>query len=140
MSGFIFTQSTYSTLSTNQPYIPVTRNAFNSQPVSHNSQMELQSSNIPAHLVEGPIILSIDIGTSAVKILFFDTMGRAVESNQYRREVTIRTSRDGASEVAPDELLDTVWQGIDAVLEEGGRLVPKIASCRLHLCRQHHGH
>jgi hypothetical protein len=28
MSGFIFTQSTYSTLSTNQPNIPATRNAM----------------------------------------------------------------------------------------------------------------
>ena len=89
--------------------------------------MESKSSVIAAHLVKGPLILSIDIGTSAVKILFFDTMGRAVEGNQYRREVTIQTSRDGASEVAPDELLDIVWRGIDAVLAKGGRLVPKIA-------------
>jgi len=89
--------------------------------------VELQSSNIPAHLVEGPLILAIDIGTSAVKILFFDSLGRAVESNQYRREVTIRTSHDGASEAAPDELLGTVWQGIDAVLAKGGPLVPNIA-------------
>ena len=90
--------------------------------------MDLNSSTIPAHSVEGPIILSIDIGTSAVKILFFDTMGRAVEGNQYRREVRIRTSRDGASEVAPDELLDIVWRGIDAVLAKGRRWVPKITA------------
>ena len=38
-------------------------------------------------------ILSVDIGTSAVKILFFDTIGRAVEGHQYRREVELRTSR-----------------------------------------------
>ena len=89
--------------------------------------MDSNSAIIPAHSVEGPIILAIDIGTSAVKILFFDTMGRAVEGNQYRREVRIQTSQDGASEVAPDELLDIVWRGIDAVLAKGGRLVPKIA-------------
>ncbi len=74
-------------------------------------------------MVEGPLILSIDIGTSAVKILFFDTMGRAVEDNQYRREHTIRTSRAGAAEVVPDELLDIVWQGIDAVFANAGPLV-----------------
>jgi gluconokinase len=89
--------------------------------------MESKSSTIAAHLVEGPLILSIDIGTSAVKVLLFDTIGRAVEGNQYRREVTIQTSRDGASEVAPDELLNIVWRGIDAVLAKGGRLAPKIA-------------
>ncbi len=93
--------------------------------------MESKSSVIPAHSVEGPLILSIDIGTSAVKILFFDTMGRAVEGNQYRREVALRTSRDGASEAAPDELVDIVWQGIDAVLAKGGPLNAKIAGVAL---------
>ena len=90
--------------------------------------MELKTSSIPAHLVEGPLILSIDIGTSAVKILLFDTMGRAVEDNQYRCAVTLRTSRDGASEVAADELLDVVWRGIDAVLANTDCLIEKIIS------------
>ena len=89
--------------------------------------MESKLSVIPAHLVEGPLILSIDIGTSAVKVLLFDTMGRAVEGNQYRCEVALRTSRDGASEVAADELLDIVWRGIDAVLAKAGSLAPKMA-------------
>ena len=95
--------------------------------LNRNSQMELQSSDIAAHLVEGPLILSIDIGTSAVKVLLFDTMGRAVEGNQYRCEVALRTSRDGASEVAADELLDIVWRGIDTVLAKAGSLETKIA-------------
>ena len=89
--------------------------------------MELKSSVIAAHLVEAPLILSIDIGTSAVKILFFDRMGRAVEGNQYRCKVALRTSRDGASEVAADELLDIVWRGIDTVLAKAGPLEPKMA-------------
>ena len=89
--------------------------------------MELKSSVIAAHLVEGPLILSIDIGTSAVKVLLFDTMGRAVEGNQYRCAVALRTSRDGASEVAADELLDIVWRGIDTVLAKAGSLAPKMA-------------
>ncbi len=62
-----------------------------------------------------------------MKILFFDSIGRAIEGNQYRRQVTIRTSRNGASEVAPDELLNIVWQGIDAMLVKAGPLLPKIA-------------
>ena len=89
--------------------------------------MESNSPDIPAHLVDGPLILSIDIGTSAVKILFFDSMGRTVEDHQYRREITLQTSREGAAEADPDELLNIVWQGIDAVLAMGDSLVPKIA-------------
>lgn len=89
--------------------------------------MESNSSVIAADLVEGPLILSIDIGTSAIKMLFFDTQGRAVEDHHYRREITLHTSQSGASEADPDELLKIVWQGIDAVLAKGGPLVPKIA-------------
>jgi gluconokinase len=89
--------------------------------------VEIKSSVIAAHLVEGPLILSIDIGTSGVKVLLFDTMGRAVEGNQYRCAVALRTSRDGASEVAADELLDIVWRGIDTVLAKAGSLAQRMA-------------
>ena len=89
--------------------------------------MESKSLTIPADLVEGPLILSIDIGTSAVKILFFDSLGRAVENKQYLRKVALRTTRDGASEVAPDELLNIVWRGIDAVLAKDEPLASQIA-------------
>jgi len=41
------------------------------QRATRNPEMESKPSAIPAHLVEGPLILSIDIGTSAVKILLF---------------------------------------------------------------------
>lgn len=92
--------------------------------------MESQSSVIKAHSVEGPLMLSIGIGTSAVKILFFDIMGRKVDGSQFRREYTMFTSPEGAAEVAPDELLDIVWQGIDAVLANGGPLAAEIAGVR----------
>ena len=90
--------------------------------------MELNSPDIPAHLVDGPLVLSIDIGTSAVKILLFDTLGRAVEDHQYRQSISLQTSRDGAAEANPDELLNIVWKGIDAVLGTGVLLVPKIVA------------
>jgi gluconokinase len=89
--------------------------------------MESNSPVIPAHLVDGPLILAIDIGTSAVKILFFDIMGRAVEDHQCRGEISLRTSRDGAAEADPDDLLNIVWHGIDAVLARGDALVPNLA-------------
>ena len=90
--------------------------------------MESKSPVIPAHLANGPLVLSIDIGTSAVKILMFDTLGRAVEDHQFRQSISLQTSQDGAAEANPDELLNIVWQGIDAVLETGALLVPKIVA------------
>ncbi len=90
--------------------------------------MESNSPVIPAQLVDGPLVLSIDIGTSAVKILLFDTLGRTVEEYQYRQSISLQTSQDGAAEANPDELLNIVWTGIDAVLGTGALIVPKIAA------------
>jgi gluconokinase len=80
-----------------------------------------------ASSVKGPLILSIDIGTSAVKILLFDRLGRAVENIHWRSGFKIRTTTDGASEVDADELLDRVCKGIDSVLTVAGSLADEIA-------------
>jgi gluconokinase len=94
--------------------------------------MDEQRSTITPSKAEGPLILAIDIGTSAVKILLFDRQGRAVEGIQSRASFEIRTSKDGASEVDPDGLLEIVWKGIDSTLAKAGKLAKAIvgvASC-----------
>jgi gluconokinase len=77
--------------------------------------------------VEAPLILAIDIGTSAVRMLLFDRLGRATANACWRKSYAIRTSREGASEVDADALLQVVWEGIDAVLVEAGPLAEEIA-------------
>jgi gluconokinase len=77
--------------------------------------------------VEAPLILAIDIGTSAVRMLLFDRLGRATANACWRKFYAIRTSRQGASEVDADALLQIVWEGIDAVLAEAGPLAEKTA-------------
>ncbi len=77
-------------------------------------------------------MLSIDIGTTAVKALLFDRFGRAVETLQWRSGFEIQTTTDGASEVDADALLDIVCKGIDAVLDKAGALrdeIAGVASC-----------
>jgi len=77
--------------------------------------------------VEAPLVLAIDIGTSLVRMMLFDRLGRALENACWRHSSTVRTSRDGASEVDADALLQIVWDGIDAVLGGAGPLAEKIA-------------
>jgi gluconokinase len=89
--------------------------------------MGRKNSTIAPNKANGPLILAIDIGTSAVKILLFDRQGRAVEDVQARKTFEIRTTTDGASEVDPDGLLEIVWQGIDSTLARAGKLAQKIA-------------
>ena len=81
---------------------------------------------------EEPLILALDIGTSAVKALLFDPMGRAVVGAQWRETFEIQTTTDGASEVDPDALLEIVCKGIDRTLVKAGKSAEKIvavASC-----------
>ncbi len=89
--------------------------------------MDEQKSTIAPNKAEGPLILAIDIGTSAVKTLLYDRQGRAVEEVQSHETIKIRTSKDGASEANPDGLLEIVWKGIDSALAKAGKLAEEIA-------------
>lgn len=94
--------------------------------------MDNQKSTIAAGKAKGPLVLAIDIGTSAVKTLLFDQLGREVEDARWRKAFELRTSKEGASEADPDDLLKIVWQGIDNTLAKAGTLAKKIvgvASC-----------
>jgi gluconokinase len=90
--------------------------------------MNTRSPTVKFDSANGPFILAIDIGTSAVKILLFDQKGRAVEGLNWRKAFEIRTTVDGASEADPDGLLQIVCEGIDGVLSRAGDLVRNIVA------------
>ena len=89
--------------------------------------MDEQNPTIVPGKARGPFILAIDIGTSAVKILLYDRLGRAVEGVHSHTVIKIRTSKDGASEADPDVLLEIIWKGIDSVMAKAGKLAEEIA-------------
>ena len=75
---------------------------------------------------ESPLILSLDIGTSSVRAGLYDRLGRAVESFESKQNHEIRTTKEGASEIDADALLDRVWRCIDGVLVHAGLLKDQI--------------
>ncbi len=77
---------------------------------------------------EQPFVLSIDIGTSAVRAAIFDRLGRAIGSMDAREPLEIQTTTDGASEVDADLVLERTWKCIDAVTEQAAFLSKKIAA------------
>ena len=80
------------------------------------------------------LILAIDIGTSAVKMLLYDSTGCEIEGIRRRKAFKVRTSAAGASEIDADGLLEVIWQGIDAMLSKAGPKVKNIvgvATCSL---------
>lgn len=75
---------------------------------------------------ESPLILAIDIGTSRVRTLVFDRLGRAVQGLEARRPHQIEARTDGTSEGDPDLLLSFVWDCIDETLARAHPLASEI--------------
>ena len=75
-------------------------------------------STVNVKQAEGPLILSIDIGTSSIRVALFDRLGRALEGFEARRAHEFQTDAQGASEADPDFLLDLIFQCLDQVLAQ----------------------
>src|SRR4030042_6641219 len=76
---------------------------------------------------ESAFILSIDIGTSAVRTSLFDCLGRAIGGMEARQPLEIKTTAEGASEAGPDLILERTWTCIDSVMEQAAPLSKRIA-------------
>jgi len=89
---------------------------------------------VSPHHAEPPLILALDIGTSSIRAVVFDRLGRAVEGMGVRQTHRLRTTPDGGSEADADALLALVWDCVDAVLIEAGPwadAIKGVAACTL---------
>jgi gluconokinase len=75
-------------------------------------------STVNSKQAEGPLMVSIDIGTSSARVALFDRLGRALEGFEARRTHEFRTDAQGSSEADPDFLSDLIFQGLDQVLAQ----------------------
>lgn len=70
-------------------------------------------------------VLALDVGTSSVRCLAYDTAGRAVPGAQATREQHPRLTRDGGAELDAETLLtaavDVLAEAAAALAERGGR-------------------
>lgn len=69
---------------------------------------------------QGPLVLSLDIGTSSVRAMIWDRNGDWVEGWESEIEHTMTTTADGGVETSPDELFKRTVRCIDGVLEQAG--------------------
>ena len=76
--------------------------------------------------IEPPLVLALDIGTSSVRALLFDRLGRAVEGAEARSAYDLSATAEGASETDPDVLLEAAWTCVDGVLAGAGALAGRI--------------
>ncbi|MBA3415456.1 MAG: carbohydrate kinase, partial [Chloroflexia bacterium] len=63
-----------------------------------------------------PLVLAIDLGTSSVRVLAVDALGRAVAGTEAQQRYAIDTSAEGAAETAAPPLFDLLVETIDGSL------------------------
>jgi len=81
---------------------------------------------------KAPLILTFDIGSSSIRTLLYDRLGRLVEGSLAAREHRFHTSPPGASEADPDALLEILFACLDETLAKTTDLAGQIrgvASC-----------
>jgi gluconokinase len=69
---------------------------------------------------EGARILSVDLGSSAVRAEFYDGSGTLDEGTEARFDYELEYTPDGGAAVDADELLDLVVRAIDGALDRAG--------------------
>ena len=84
-------------------------------------------STISPAAAETPLVLTIDVGTSAVRAMLFDCLGRSVEGAEVRAAYEVRTTSEGGVDVDAEELLAAVEASIDGLLQVAAPLVPQVA-------------
>ena len=79
-----------------------------------------------------PFIVSIDIGSSSVRALLFDSGARQMEGYGAQLPYRIQTTPDGGAEVDPDALADLTIDCLDELhrqIQEAGFRVAAVAGC-----------
>jgi gluconokinase len=78
---------------------------------------------------EPPLVLALDLGTSSVRAVVFDRLGRAVDGAEARAPHALRVDAEGAAESDPDALREAAFRCIDAALAGAGGRVAAVAAC-----------
>ena len=91
---------------------------------------------IPSRLAQPPLVLALDIGTSSVRAVFFDRLGRMLDDCVIRQPVHFQTSPDGSATIDADELFASTCKCVDEVLGAfhaalGSKVIPiaGVGSC-----------
>lgn len=77
---------------------------------------------------KGPLVLTIDIGSSSVRTMLFTVHGQAIEQLSAREAYELQVGPDGASEDDPDAMLERVFRCIDQILTAAGPLASAIGA------------
>ena len=77
---------------------------------------------------ELPLILAIDIGTSSIRSLLFDRLGRCLPEATSRQPLKLRVEKDGRAVIMTASLAESCWGCIDETLEKAGDISSHISA------------
>jgi len=83
---------------------------------------------IPLREARAPLVLSLDIGTSGLRVFLFDVRGRPVDRLIAHSDRPLRTSPDGEATVDADERVRAACGVIDEVVRKAGRRANEIVA------------
>jgi gluconokinase len=76
----------------------------------------------------GSLVLAIDVGTSSVRSMVFDSQGKAMCANIEQVRYTPETTPDGGSMLDPQQITELICQCIDQILAQAGSLASEIGT------------
>lgn len=85
---------------------------------------------------EAPFVLALDMGTSSLRALLFDRIGRMVDGTECQQGYELQTTADGGAEADAEQLFDLLVACIDGAVAGAGDRAGEIgavgASCFWH--------
>jgi gluconokinase len=75
-----------------------------------------------------PFILALDLGSSSVRAILIDALGREIEGAVVQTKHTLHTTPDGGAEDWPNEMLQRLGNAIDSLLADSPKLAAQIGA------------
>ncbi len=82
--------------------------------------------SVASNRAQAPLVLSLDVGSSSLRVSLYDRNGDSLEGSECRTEYHLDTTPDGGVEKDPEELFGIVVDAIDQVLQAAGEQAQEI--------------
>lgn len=73
-----------------------------------------------------PLVLALDVGTSSVRAVLYDSSGRMIEGVEGRTQYRMTATSDGGVQIEPDQLVDIICGSIDECLLQAAAVLPDL--------------
>ncbi|HYM68733.1 MAG TPA: gluconokinase [bacterium] len=91
-------------------------------------KLPLGMSTVSARHAEAPVVLALDLGSSSVRAIGYDRLGREIDGSEGRLAYSWQRTPDGGVEIDPEAILDGTFAAIDRALVGLGDRAPAVCA------------